>query len=425
MAFIKASSTLETKKTWNPTKPLPPELFRNVISFLTSTQDLLNLCLTSHLCCSEAERILYHTIDLAEDSETPKLWAHTILNNHRKAQAVRSLTMRFDLSFLIVPSMVLPSLVLISKALLQLQNLKTLNLYGHPTAMMHPICSWLLDGCTFELERFENEVLPPSSILPFISEQYQLRNWVQAGVFKRGSPEDFLPLHLTDLEIHASALQYLTTPRPLERLHLTMDHADLLGSDRPRDRERDSIRTLGLFSSTLTSLVIEHKIMGSHPANHLQPAEVLSLIAEYTPHLTFLSYQTTQAYTCPFTAAFTLPIPPTATSTTLPSTPPLPPQLPATPARAHIGTDDHIQNRNQYTPSIVQMTQLEVLILPLPPLPSAAGNQSRKHSRKGSVRVIADGILGASDSIRELSFVGDQREYTFVRTERGTGEVEG
>lgn len=273
----------------------PPELYRTIIEWVTNTRDLCNLALASRTCYAEAQRVLYRAVDLAQNTRAPVLWASTILHHPHRAAAVRALTLRFDLSFLIVPHMLLSSLKSISQALGALRKLKKLVLIGHPLAMMHPIHTWILDGCTANLEIFHNSVFPPSAIVSFLSRQPNLRQWKQNGVFPGGIIADTVLPHLTVLDAHASTLSSFRTPRPLVRVRLKIEDCDRLGA-----WERTAIEALSLFGSTLSTLTIEYS---SAKPSHFTLAEVLRLLAKATPNLKILVYTKTSAFSTrdPFT----------------------------------------------------------------------------------------------------------------------------
>ncbi|KAG5715158.1 hypothetical protein E4T56_gene123, partial [Termitomyces sp. T112] len=110
----------------------PPELYRDIIEWITDRQDLCNLSLTSRICSAEAQRALYSIVDLPKNTRAPVLWADTIVRHHQKALMVRALTLRFDLSFIIVPDLLLTSLQSIAQALGALRRLDKLVLIGHP-----------------------------------------------------------------------------------------------------------------------------------------------------------------------------------------------------------------------------------------------------------------------------------------------------
>ncbi|KAF9464190.1 hypothetical protein BDZ94DRAFT_1308206 [Collybia nuda] len=259
--------------------PFPPELFRNILEWITDTEDLCNLSLTSRICRIEAERVLYHSIELAQNSTAPVLWANTMLSCPHKAQRVRALTLKFDTSFLIVPEMLVSSLHVISQALRKLNNLKNLILGGHSLAMMHPIYTWILDDCPFSLDVFHNFVFPAPSIVPFLSRQPNIREWKQAGShIGETLDESFLP-QLAILDAHYSVLACFTTPRPLQHLRLKI-RGYCAG-----ERKRDVINSLSYFRDTLTSLSVEGVIGGPHPNS----THIIRSLAEKTPMLKLLS----------------------------------------------------------------------------------------------------------------------------------------
>lgn len=262
---------------------LPPELFRHIIEWVSDSEDLYHLCLASRICRFEAERVLYRSVHLPQNTLAPVLWARTILSSPQKAMAVRSLVLRFDLAFLILPHKLLPSLLLISQALGALRNLRNLRLVGHPRVRMHPGYLWLLDGCVPGLEVFDNSVFFPSDIAPFLSRHPNIRRWKQAGTSTRVEQvmgHDFLP-RVTDIDVSASSLSFFTSPRPLRRIKLEMNS---LG-DRRTKGEREIIKHLSLFGNTLESLIIENLNL-----DHLAAGELLGLLADATPNLKVLSY---------------------------------------------------------------------------------------------------------------------------------------
>lgn len=259
----------------------PPELYRNIIEWVSHPADLYNLCLTSRICHFEAQRILYRTIDLPQNTRAPALWAATMLDCPRHAMAVQSLTLRFDTAFLIVPHMLISSLQLISQALRSLRNLRKLFLVGHPKVMMHPIYNWLLDGYNTNLEVFHNSLLPPSAVIPFLLRQPNIRQWKQAGTFAGTTTEDNLLPLATYLDVHSSVLPHFSTPRPLVRLKIIMDSL----CDGEGKGEREIIKHLSLFGPTLTSLIIEC----TSTNQDLATAELLSLLSDATPNLKSLS----------------------------------------------------------------------------------------------------------------------------------------
>ncbi|GLB38583.1 hypothetical protein LshimejAT787_0504480 [Lyophyllum shimeji] len=171
-----------------------------------------------------------------------------------------------------------------SQALQNLRRLKKLVPIGHPLAMMHPIHTWILDGCTADLEIFQNSVFPPSAIVSFLSRQTNLRHWKQNGVFQGGAIADTALPHLAVLDVHASTLAAFRTPRPLVRIRVKID-------DDARDGacERGAIEALSRFGSTLSALHMEYS--STEPPN-LTLAEVLGLLAKATPNLKLLVYTT-------------------------------------------------------------------------------------------------------------------------------------
>ncbi|KAG6829790.1 hypothetical protein H0H92_003445 [Tricholoma furcatifolium] len=238
--------------------------------------------ITPEVCYAEAQHSLYSVIDLAPNIRTPVLWADTMLCHPEKAATVRSLTVRFDLSFIIVPDLLLSSLKAISQALGSLSRLERLVLMGHPLAMMHPIHTWILDGVTGNLSVFHNSLFPSGAIVPFLSRQTLLREWKQAGVCPGGIITDAMLPRLTVLDGHVSILASFKTPRPLETARLEIN-------DWHRGIAKD-LESISFFGATLTTIVVEDS---STDSNRLRLAELFTHLAKITPNLKTLTYTQT------------------------------------------------------------------------------------------------------------------------------------
>ncbi|KAG6845622.1 hypothetical protein H0H87_006675 [Tephrocybe sp. NHM501043] len=253
----------------------------NIFKWVTDKRDLYNLSLTSRMCSAEAQHVLYSVIDLAQDTRAPVLWADTILQHPQRAATVRSLTLRFDLSFIIVPDLLLSSLKSIAQALAALRKLEKLVLVGHPLAMMHPIHTWILDGCTADLRIFHNSVFPTWAVVSFLSRHPHIREWKQTGIYPNGVIPDTVLPRLTTLDAHVSILASFKAPRPLTRLRLEID--DWGTQSVPQRRTIDAI---SLFKTTLTSLAIEDT---STTTKH-RLSDLLIHLSKAAPNLSILAY---------------------------------------------------------------------------------------------------------------------------------------
>ncbi|KAG6864831.1 hypothetical protein C0991_006891 [Blastosporella zonata] len=182
-----------------------------------------------------------------------------------------------------IPDLLLSSLKLIAQALKALRKLEKLVLVGHPLAMMHPIHTWILDGCTADLRVFHNSVFPPWAVVPFLSQHPYLSEWKQTGIFPGGVIADTLLPSLAIFDGHASLLASFQTPRPLMRVHLKID-------DWCRESVREAIEALSLFGTTLTTLTVEDT---SSTTNHLRLSQLLIHLAKATPNLKVLAYART------------------------------------------------------------------------------------------------------------------------------------
>jgi len=262
---------------------LPLELYRNIIGWVADIEDLYNLCLTSQLCYREARRVLYRSVDIGPDVERQVLWASTILQYSSTADIIRELTLRFDLSLLVIPDMLSSSLLSMAQALGALRKLEKLVLVGHPRVMMHPLHTWILDKCTTELRTFHNSVFPASAIIPFLSRCKNIQEWKQTGVYHgKVIGHNVLP-QLKILDAHASLLSCFVAPRPLVRVRLKID--DWWGTKGTRTRE--AIATLAQSGNTITTLIIKDV---STTSNYLELSQLLPLLLQVTPNLKVLAY---------------------------------------------------------------------------------------------------------------------------------------
>ncbi|TFK74741.1 hypothetical protein BDN72DRAFT_629475 [Pluteus cervinus] len=264
---------------------LPPELYWSIIDFVTDTQDLCNLTLTSRICQNAAEHILYRTIDLGRDTLRLESWAGVILDYPDKAAHVQALSVTFDTPLLIVPCMVRPTLQLLSQALRVLPNLRSLTLLGHPMVMMNPLNSWILQGCDFKLQTFHNEVFPASALHSFLSTQPTIREWRQADLLAEDSMVLASTLgNLPELMVfrgHAALFAGIDETRPLRRVSLRMDGV----LDGFIDREL--LRSLALCGSTILALHLEQSGGHLYHGQLLSPrsSAILKLLRKSVPYL--------------------------------------------------------------------------------------------------------------------------------------------
>ncbi|KAF8657329.1 hypothetical protein AX16_002251 [Volvariella volvacea WC 439] len=272
---------------------LPIELYGSIFEQISDRDDLCRLALTSRICQREAERLLYSSIALDKDPARLELWSLTILENPAKASRVRALTINFDISFLIIPDMVLQTLELLSRALHSLPNLKSLTLLGRQMVMMNPLYSWILDGCSFRLEKFHNEIFPSRALANFLTEQTDIQQWTQTDsdlvttnhpTFSSSSSGSECLKKLKMLRGNTLLLNGLVVVRPrLERVSLR------LHSTGPGEGSEDDvlIQSLSALGSSITALHIDRTISGS---NCTPSTKLLSLLARHLPNLEILIF---------------------------------------------------------------------------------------------------------------------------------------
>lgn len=101
---------------------LSVELYGRIFEFVDDRQDLLSLCSTSWTFRREAERVLYGTVDLADNHFIMATWFEKIANDARLAAFVHTLSFGFNYSKL--PSQIYTWLEIIQEGLNALVNLK-------------------------------------------------------------------------------------------------------------------------------------------------------------------------------------------------------------------------------------------------------------------------------------------------------------
>ncbi|KAJ7887585.1 hypothetical protein B0H14DRAFT_1236887 [Mycena olivaceomarginata] len=241
---------------------IPPEIW-NIILADMDAWSLTLLCRASSTFRAEAQRILYHSVDLRKrPMRDVQSWARAITKHAHLAERTHSLalclpsTLTFDA----------PHATKIGRALAKCINLKELRVVGEVSATgerQSCIHGWMINDCSFRLTRFENLYFNDQWIVDFWKKQTEIRVLVMnhnLGCFKD-------PQLLPDLvAVGTSQLSDLPEGRALQRIE-TYFQRDLLH--------------LAQYKRTLTTLnLLRHWV-----DRQFSIGDAISAVAELLPGL--------------------------------------------------------------------------------------------------------------------------------------------
>jgi hypothetical protein len=264
----------------NPKPPqLPIELYRHVVAHVLAGADLANLCSVSSTLRFEAERLLYHTVEVLEHNRVMS-WSATIASSPHLADIVHSITLP-------ISTYTAPPIDNISQALHQTKNLKYLSLKPliHNATSPAPIARYIcvqirmLIGCGFRLHGLSGELYTSEAkdLWQFLSEQPDIRRWSAGHSVKdhlSSLPDRILP-NLAELELPMPSMLAHFSSRPIERVSIHIPWAFPDGTEQ-----------LSLFRDTLTYLTCRVEWL---PSLILVKDHIAS-IAERVPNIKFLHY---------------------------------------------------------------------------------------------------------------------------------------
>ena len=253
---------------------LPNELYRNIVGYVPGRAELATLCAVSPALRFEAERVLYHTVEILEYHRILS-WSATVASSSRLASIVHSLTL---------PDATHPAPVVneISQALRETTNLKYLTTKPpEVVSLSSSMClkAKSLIGCGFRLYGLSGDLHVPQSnfLWWFLSEQSDIHSWVIGNSMDLHLPylPDWILPNLSTLDLlmlMPSNLVYFH-PRPIECLSI--------------GTEWGSFGRLDLFKDTLTSLTCHYK---GPPGMSIE--DQLGSIAALVPDIKALHYNT-------------------------------------------------------------------------------------------------------------------------------------
>ncbi|KAF7303408.1 hypothetical protein MIND_00569300 [Mycena indigotica] len=282
--------------------PCPPELI-HIIATSAAPSTLFALCLVSHSARSEAERVLYASIDLTECSRRVlRAWFRTMKRRKHLYPVVRKLSIRL-LRDLETDDGV--TIACILKLCINLKDLSILHPTRHfPTAgtnsrvatNQEEVCYWywLILEAPFRLERFRCTGLrfqiadttdpapPPQSIRGFWAVQSSLRVLSLPDEYKFPiSATDLTecPAYLAGVEVLETTVTGFLPPFILRPIRVLQLHVSCFHSS---DENHNVFTCIALHKATLERLnIIAH---GEHSLTHLT-----FLTAEAHPKLRHLA----------------------------------------------------------------------------------------------------------------------------------------
>ncbi|KAF7335344.1 F-box domain-containing protein [Mycena sanguinolenta] len=208
-----------------PSSRFPAEIWVTICSEVHDSASLASLCRISRSCRPEAQRILYHSVDLRDrPMRAIQLWARTMIGTPL-AERVYALalclpgTLRFDVSHA----------TKIGRALAKCVNLKELRMVSDEELIetagdaQYGVHGWLINNCSFRLTKFENFHFEDRRIAEFWKNQTELQVLLtRTCSFLRD------PVVLPQLNaIEAADLLDLSERRSLQRVSTRLDDTNL------------------------------------------------------------------------------------------------------------------------------------------------------------------------------------------------------
>ncbi|KAJ7141131.1 hypothetical protein C8R44DRAFT_241318 [Mycena epipterygia] len=200
---------------------LPPEIFASICDEVAEAEALALLCRTSRLFQNQAQRMLYHTVDLqARGMRSVKSWSLAVIRHSHLAERVHTLS-------LLLPANLEPTdAAKIKHALSRCVNLKELTLSGRRPDSIY---GWMINECTFRLTKFANSYFESRWIEDFWASQSTIRVLSYSHYSFPCSDEQLPNL----IAVKSTQLSGLPARRPLQRIetigfqhHLDYSHLE-------------------------------------------------------------------------------------------------------------------------------------------------------------------------------------------------------
>ncbi|KAF8214139.1 hypothetical protein K438DRAFT_1802954 [Mycena galopus ATCC 62051] len=246
---------------------IPPEIWATICGEVDELHCLALLCRTSREIQTEAERLLYYSVDLRDHSmRAVQSWARAILKNPHLAERVHALalclpnTLRFDVS----------DATKIGHALAKCVNLKELRVIGELDGETggRQVCmhGWMINDCTFRLIKFENHYFEDRWIMDFWKKQTEIR--VLATQNSVCFEDRLLLPKLIAVATHHMSNLGVSAGRALHRIETRFD-------------TRESVLALVQYKGTLTTLNLTRNWVNER----FSIADAIATVAELLPSL--------------------------------------------------------------------------------------------------------------------------------------------
>ncbi|KAJ7502495.1 hypothetical protein B0H11DRAFT_640524 [Mycena galericulata] len=248
---------------------LPPEICAAICSDVEDVASLLNLCRTSRLFRVQAQRLLYHSVDLRGRSmRSIKSWALAVTRHSHLAERVHTLALQLPGTVTLDAS----DATKIGRALNKCVNLKDLKISGEVYAngsRPRSLHGWMINESPFRLVNFENSYFDLDWIQSFWKLQSEIRILSFPHFFSRFpfSPEELPNL----IAVAGFYVQDLPVGRPLQRIQM---------------RLYGNLSLLAQYARTLSILNLLQEGI-SHVSGHTLSG-VLVTIADSLPNLVHL-----------------------------------------------------------------------------------------------------------------------------------------
>jgi hypothetical protein len=252
------------------------EIYQLVISHVNDRADIASLCRVSRTCRYVAERALYKSLFMTQDSPATIPLCDSLFYHARVARFVETITIivseeRVDNKYWSV----------VAKALRRTTQLRFLNVIAVGISFIR--LSWILSGCTFRLRGLRSDLQWDPGLEDFLSKQSRLRNVSLAHyVHNRSHSSCFMPNLSIFESLSAEAAIDLIPRRPVSRVKTRFSRAQ-------PSRKRDELARLCTSLQQSTQPILSLEIIDIAPTEAFT-LETLSYIVASFVRSIYLQY---------------------------------------------------------------------------------------------------------------------------------------
>ncbi|KAK7054008.1 hypothetical protein R3P38DRAFT_1475814 [Favolaschia claudopus] len=266
--MVKKSTVRAHRPKATLSAPIPPEICAIICDMVADRRGLLILCRMSSTFRAQAQRLLYHSIDLSDQPIRKYVWAAAVSKHAYLAEFVHSLVLR-------LPDMVsleASTANKLGRALSKCVNLKELRILAEGTGSVvaaghNSFYGWMLNKCSFRLTHFENQYFDDTIIRDFWRKQSELL--VVSSEHNVCAMDPDLGLLPQVIAFNTNHMGNLPVERPLQRIET---------------RVCNNLNPLKQYEATLTTLnLTQIWINRDFPIG-----AVIKVVAETLPNLVHL-----------------------------------------------------------------------------------------------------------------------------------------